>query len=71
MAYTYEQLKHIKADHPMVVAFGSAGTQKARFCRWRYTKDGAVAAMVQKWVARRKAWLERPVPVSLNDILDA
>jgi hypothetical protein len=71
MAYTYEQLKHIKADHPMVIAFGSAGTQQARFCRWRFTKDGTAQAMVQKWVARRKAWLPEPVAVPLDRILEA
>jgi hypothetical protein len=71
MAYSYEQLRHIKADHPMVIAFGGAGTQKARFCRWRYKKDGTVEAMVQKWIARRKVWLPEPVPVPLDRIREA
>ena len=71
MSYSYEQLKHIKANHPMVIAFGAVGTQKARFCRWRYKKDGTVDVMVQKWIASRKAWLPKLIPVSLDSILEA
>jgi hypothetical protein len=62
MADSYEQLKQIKAYHPMVIANGTTGTQKARVCRWRHRNDGSVDAMVQKWIASHKAWLADPVP---------
>jgi hypothetical protein len=71
MQYSFDDLKDIKADHPMVIAFGSIGTQKARFCRWRRKNDGTIEAMVQKWIASRKTWLPKPVPVSLDSILEA
>lgn len=71
MPYTYQQLQHIKADHPMLIAFGGSGTQRARFCRWKHKKDGTVEAMVQKWIARRKSWLPNAVPVPLDSILEA
>jgi hypothetical protein len=58
-------------DDQYVVAFGSAGTQKARSCHWRFTKDGTVEAMVLKWIASHTGWLTKPVPVSLDSILEA
>jgi hypothetical protein len=68
--YTFEDLQHMRADHTLVVRFGSFGSQRARFCRFVKTKKGGVDLMVEKWIASQRKW-KGPVRITIGEILSA